>query len=71
VQKTWVDPLTKKRFGSENTYTTYVNSKKYQDLVKKSGKPQPEPYVTVKRTEEPGERAWKEPRDRGGGGGGG
>lgn len=52
AQKTWVDPLTKKRFGSENTYTTYVNSKKYQDLVKKSGKPQPEPFVTIKRTAE-------------------
>ncbi|KAK9821205.1 hypothetical protein WJX74_010152 [Apatococcus lobatus] len=50
VQKTWFDPLTKKRFGSENTYLAHVNSKKYKDLVTKSGAPAPEPIVKLKRS---------------------
>ena len=48
VSKTWVDPLTGKRFGSENTYQTFVNSKKYKNLVKKSGKPAPEATIVEK-----------------------
>ena len=55
AQKSWVDPLTKKRFGSENTYTAFVRSKKYQDLVRKSGQPAPAPLVTVRRAEDTGD----------------
>jgi hypothetical protein len=54
VTKIWLDPLTKKKFGSENTYKAYVNSKKYKDLVKQSGKPAPEPAVSLRRAEPPG-----------------
>lgn len=53
VSKTWLDPLTKKKFSSENTYKAFVNSKKYIDLVKQSGKPAPEPIVSLRRTEAP------------------
>lgn len=45
----WVDPLTKKKFSSENTYQAYVRSKKYLDLVKKSGQPAPAPLMITKR----------------------
>lgn len=48
VSKTWVDPLTGKRFGSENTYQTFINSKKYKNLVKKSGRTAPEPTIVEK-----------------------
>lgn len=54
AQQIWTDPLTKRRFGSENTYNAFVRSKKYQDLVKKSGQPQPKPYVSIQRNEENG-----------------
>ena len=43
----WVDPLTKKRFAKEATYRTFVASKKYEKLVKKSGRPAPAPIVRV------------------------
>ena len=64
AQKSWVDPLTKKRFGSENTYTAFVMSKKYQELVRKSGQPAPAPLVTVRRAEDTGDytvcpQAWQ------------
>ena len=49
VSKFWTDPLTKKRFNSENTYKAYVNSNKYKELVKQSGKPAPQPTVTLRR----------------------
>ena len=49
VSKIWTDPLTKKNFGSENTYHSYVNSNKYKDLVKQSGKPAPQPAVTLRQ----------------------
>ena len=49
VSKIWKDPLTQKKFSSENTYKAYVNSNKYKDLVKQSGKPAPEPAVTLRR----------------------
>ena len=55
AQQTWTDPLTKRRFGSENTYNAFTRSRKYQDLVKKSGQPQPKPYVTIQRAEDKGE----------------
>ncbi|CAL8468832.1 g8373 [Coccomyxa elongata] len=53
VTKTWLDPLTKKKFSSENTYKAYVNSKKYKELVKQSGKPAPEAIVKLRRAEAP------------------
>lgn len=49
VAKIWTDPLTKKKFGSENTYKAFVNSKKYKDLVKQSGQPAPQPAVSLRR----------------------
>jgi pre-60S factor REI1 len=48
-QKIWYDPLTKRKFMSENTYRAHVNSKKYQDLVKQSGQPAPAPVITLKK----------------------
>ena len=51
MAKIWVDPLTKKKFGSENTYKAFVNSKKYKDLVKQSGQQAPEPIVSLRRLE--------------------
>lgn len=50
--KQWMDPLTKKKFSTENTYLAYVRSKKYQDLVRKSGQPAPEVVIVVRREEE-------------------
>ncbi len=50
-QKVWLDPLTKKKFMSENTYQAHVRSKKYQDLVRASGAPAPAPVVTVRAAE--------------------
>ena len=46
AKRVWFDPLTKKRFGSKNTYEAHVQSKRYQDLVKKSGQPAPAPQVS-------------------------
>lgn len=54
AQKIWLDPLTKKRFSSENTYTAFVRSKKYQDLVRKSGSPAPAPVVSIRKPAESG-----------------
>ena len=51
----WFDPLTKKRFNTENTYQAHVNSKKYKDLLKKLGKETPAPVVSIKRPDGPGE----------------
>ena len=45
----WFDPLTKKRFSTENTYQAHVNSKKYKELLKKLGKETPAPVVSIKR----------------------
>lgn len=47
----WIDPLTKKKFMSENTYQAYTRSKKYLELVKKSGQPAPAPLIMAKPTE--------------------
>ena len=55
AQKFWYDPLTKKRFNSENTYTAHINSKKYKDLLRKQGQQAaPEPVVSVRRAEAAG-----------------
>ena len=53
-QKLWYDPLTKKKFSSENTYVAHVNSKKYKDLVKKTGAEAPAPVVSMRRADGPG-----------------
>ena len=45
--RTWLDPLTRKKFTSEATYRTFVSSNKYRELVKKSGLPAPEALVVV------------------------
>mmetsp|Transcript_14553 Transcript_14553/g.31692 ORF Transcript_14553/g.31692 Transcript_14553/m.31692 type:complete len:491 (+) Transcript_14553:70-1542(+) len=49
IQKLWVDPLTKKKFMSENTYQAHVRSKKYQELVRKSGAPAPAPVIIMRK----------------------
>ena len=54
VQKIWTDPLTKKRFNSENTYNSYTNSKKYQDLVRQSGEPAPRAVISLRRLDDTG-----------------
>lgn len=54
VQKFWYDPLTKKKFSTENTYLAHVNSKKYKDLLKKTGQDAPAPVVTARRGENAG-----------------
>jgi hypothetical protein len=54
VQKIWFDPLTRKKFSTENTYQAHVRSKKYQDLVKKSGQAAPEPVIMLKKLDEDG-----------------
>lgn len=55
VQKIWYDPLTKKKFSSENTYEAHVNSKKYKDLLKKTGQEVPAPVVSIRRADATGE----------------
>ncbi|KAI7838285.1 hypothetical protein COHA_007855 [Chlorella ohadii] len=52
VQKVWFDPLTRRKFYSENTYLAFARSKKYQELVRKSGEPAPAPIVTLRKVEE-------------------
>ncbi|KAG2437956.1 hypothetical protein HXX76_005571 [Chlamydomonas incerta] len=49
VQRIWVDPLTKKKFNTENTYQVFVGSKKYAELVRKSGQPAPEPVIVTRQ----------------------
>ena len=49
LAKIWADPLTKKKFGSENTYKAFINSNKYKDLVKQSGRSAPQPVVSMRR----------------------
>ncbi|GAX79479.1 hypothetical protein CEUSTIGMA_g6920.t1 [Chlamydomonas eustigma] len=51
VAKVWIDPLTKKKFSNQNTYLAHIKSKKYQDLVKKSGQPPPGPIIVNKHSE--------------------
>eukprot|EP00879_Flechtneria_rotunda_P024228 GHRR01025676.1.p2 GENE.GHRR01025676.1~~GHRR01025676.1.p2 ORF type:complete len:135 (+),score=37.64 GHRR01025676.1:1818-2222(+) len=48
-QKIWYDPLTKKKFHSQNTYQAHVSSKKYQDLVRQNGQHAPAPIIMVKQ----------------------
>ncbi len=52
VQRTWLDPLTKKKFATENTYLAFVRSKKYLDLVRKSGEPAPEPVILTRQPQD-------------------
>lgn len=52
LQRVWFDPLSKKKFYSENTYLAFTKSKKYQDLVKQSGNPPPPAVVTVRRVDQ-------------------
>ena len=54
IQKFWYDPLTKKKFSSENTYVAHVNSKKFKDLVKRSGQEPPLAIITTRRAEASG-----------------
>lgn len=54
VHKFWFDPLTKKKFNTENTYLAHVHSKKYKDLLKKTGQDAPAPVVTARRAENAG-----------------
>ncbi|WIA19832.1 hypothetical protein OEZ85_005740 [Tetradesmus obliquus] len=48
----WFDPLTKKKFQTQNTYQAHVKSKKYQDLVKASGEPAPAPIIMMKQQQQ-------------------
>jgi len=54
LQRVWFDPLTKKKFYSQNTYSAFTRSKKYQELVKNSGKSAPAAIVTIRRIGEAG-----------------
>lgn len=54
VQQVWFDPLTKKKFSSEKTYLAHVKSKKYKDLVRKSGQEAPAAVISVKKAGSPG-----------------
>ncbi|KXZ51114.1 hypothetical protein GPECTOR_14g95 [Gonium pectorale] len=51
VQRLWIDPLTKKKFNTENTYQVFVGSKKYAELVRKSGQPAPEPIIVTRQAD--------------------
>lgn len=49
VQRIWIDPLTKKKFNTENTFIAFVRSKKYAELVRKSGQPAPEAIIITRQ----------------------
>ncbi|KAK2075695.1 hypothetical protein QBZ16_001804 [Prototheca wickerhamii] len=57
AKRVWQDPLTGKRFASENTYLAFTRSKKYQELVRKSGQPAPAPRVQLAQRSEEQESA--------------
>ncbi|PNH04777.1 Zinc finger protein [Tetrabaena socialis] len=57
VQQTWIDPLTKKKFNTENTYLVFVRSKKYLELVRKSGQPAPEAVIVTRQAAEAPQQA--------------
>jgi pre-60S factor REI1 len=44
--RVWYDPLTRRRFYSENTYVAHTRSRKYQELVRRSGEEAPAPVVS-------------------------
>lgn len=50
--KVWYDPLTKKKFMTQQTYQAHVNSKKYQQLVRDSGEPAPAPIIMVRQLQQ-------------------
>jgi len=47
--RVWYDPLTRRRFYSENTYVAHTRSRKYAELVKKSGADAAPPPVVSRR----------------------
>lgn len=49
TQRVWYDPLTGKKFMSEAKYREHVSSKKYAELVRRSGEAAPAPVVMLKR----------------------
>ncbi len=49
VQRVWFDPLARKKFYSQNTYDVFTRSKKYAELVRRSGAPAPAAVVTLRR----------------------
>lgn len=49
VTRVWTDPLTKKKFSSENTYQAHLRSKKYRELLRKEGLAEPPPPVVTLR----------------------
>ena len=49
-RQVWYDPLTRKKFSSEAKYREATGSKKYRELVRRSGVPAPEPMVTLRRS---------------------
>ena len=57
----WVDPLTRRRFGSENTYLAHVNSNKYKELVRRSGAEAPPPVIMLRRAEAAGAFGLQQP----------
>ncbi|KAI8469242.1 MAG: hypothetical protein J3K34DRAFT_522329 [Monoraphidium minutum] len=65
TQRVWYDPLTRRKFMSEAKYKEATCSKKYAELVRRSGAPAPAPVVMLKRLD--GGDAAAAP---GGGGGG-
>ena len=48
-RQVWYDSLTRKKFSSEAKYREATGSKKYQELVRRSGGPAPEPIVTLRK----------------------
>ena len=42
--------MTRKKFSSEAKYREATSSKKYRELVRRSGVPAPEPVVTLRRS---------------------
>ncbi|KIY97769.1 hypothetical protein MNEG_10192 [Monoraphidium neglectum] len=54
TQRVWYDPLTRRKFMSEAKYREAVGSKKYAELVKRSGAPAPAPVVMLKRLDDAG-----------------
>lgn len=47
-QSIWIEPLTKKKFQSKQTYDAFAESKKYREIVKKTGQPAPQPKIVKK-----------------------
>lgn len=52
-QQVWTDPLTKKKFQSEATYQAYLQSKKYQSLLKQASLSTPPPPIVTAKPDKP------------------